>query len=208
MTRPCSWRPTPGAGERAIRFWEPANYAVVLGASRRLEEDVIIDACRADGVPIVRAVQRRRDSCRGTGRAQCLGVLARLGAAPGFTTVDGAHRYVLDELARCIGPTGPELSVLGLGDLVLEGRKCARQRQRRLKAWFMVHCTILYDFSIERIARYLAIPRRQPEYRRGRGHHEFLRNLGLPRKILRNAIQGDSRARRLAPPRALVPFLP
>ena len=98
--------------------------------------------------------------------------------------------------------------MLGLGDLVLEGRKCAGSAQRRLKAWFMVHCTILYDFSIERIARYLAIPRRQPEYRRGRGHHEFLRNLGLPRKILRNAIQGDSRAGACPPAAlALVPSL-
>src|SRR5207253_822560 len=43
-----------GRGEPVLRFWEPRDYAVVLGASRRLGDDVLSDACRADGVPIVR----------------------------------------------------------------------------------------------------------------------------------------------------------
>ncbi len=46
-------------------------------------------------------------------------------------------------------------------------RKCGGSAQRRLKHWFMVHCSILNDFPIERIVRYLAIPLRQPEYRQG-----------------------------------------
>ena len=66
---------------------------------------------------------------------------------------------------------------------MLGDRKCGGSAQRRLKHWFMVHCSILYDFPIERIVRYLAIPRRQPEYRQGRDHHDFLSNLGLPRNI-------------------------
>jgi lipoate---protein ligase len=37
----------------------------------------------------------------------------------------------------------------------------------------------------------LTIPSRQPEYRLGRDHREFLRNLGLPRNILTDAIRGD-----------------
>ena len=94
---------------------------------------------------------------------------------------------------------------------MLGGRKCGGSAQRRLKHWFMVHCSILYDFSIERIARYLAIPRRQPEYRQGRGHHEFLRNLGLPRKILdgtrSRAVRRPARSARPAVPLALVPSL-
>jgi lipoate-protein ligase A len=54
----------------------------------------------------------------------------------------------------------------------------------------MVHCSILNDFPIERIVRYLAIPGRQPEYRQGRNHYDFLSNLGLPRTILMDAIRG------------------
>ncbi len=43
-----------GRGSPAVRFWEPRDYAVILGASCRLGNDVQLDACRADGVPILR----------------------------------------------------------------------------------------------------------------------------------------------------------
>jgi lipoate-protein ligase A len=56
----------------------------------------------------------------------------------------------------------------------------------------MVHCSILYDFAIDRVARYLTIPKRQPAYRAGRAHQDFLSNVGLSRKILSDAIGKES----------------
>jgi lipoate-protein ligase A len=109
-------------------------------------------------------------------------------AAPGLWAVDVAHRYVLERLAEAIRKAGQSVSLEGSGDLVLSGRKCAGSAQRRLRRWFMVHYSILYAFPLERIARYLAIPDRQPAYRQGRGHEEFLSNLPLPRKILVESI--------------------
>ena len=84
------------------------------------------------------------------------------------------------------------MTVLGHGDLAIGDRKCAGSAQRRLKHWFLVHCSILYAFPIERIARYLAIPARQPAYRQGRAHHDFLVNLDVPRAALVDALRpGD-----------------
>ena len=74
------------------------------------------------------------------------------------------------------------------GDLALAGRKCGGSAQRRLKFWLMVHCSILCDFDIDRIERYLAMPARQPEYRAGRSHRDFLVNLGLTPEALKDAI--------------------
>ena len=45
-----------GRAGAVLRFWESPRFAVVLGASRRLAEDVRVDACRADGVPDRRVV--------------------------------------------------------------------------------------------------------------------------------------------------------
>jgi lipoate-protein ligase A len=105
--------------------------------------------------------------------------------------VDVAQRHVLDRIAQSIRRAGAPVMLAGRGDLAVGGRKCAGSAQRRLKHWFMVHCSILYDFPIERIARYLTVPQRQPEYRQGRDHQDFLSNLGLPRKILVDAIRGE-----------------
>jgi lipoate-protein ligase A len=72
----------------------------------------------------------------------------------------------------------------GVGDLTIHGRKFCGSAQRRLKNWFLVHCSILNAFPLDLIARYLTIPSRQPAYRAGRTHEEFLMNLDLPRAIL------------------------
>jgi lipoate---protein ligase len=176
-----------GRAPPLVRFWEPRDYAVVLGASRRLRDEVFIDACRADGVPVFRRSSGGGTVLIGPGTLNVTVILPET-AAPGLSAVDAAHRHVMDGLARSIRRAGAPVDVQGLGDLVLGDRKCAGSAQRRLKRWFLVHCSILYQFPIDRIARYLALPARQPDYRRGRPHAEFLRNLDLPRATLVEAL--------------------
>jgi len=182
-----------GRGRPLLRFWEPAEYAVVLGASRRVGEDVLFDVCRADGVPILRRTSGGGTVVVGPG-ALNVSVILPEGWAPGLGAVDVAHRHVLEWIAASIRCAGPPVSLEGRGDLVIGGRKCGGSAQRRLKHWFMVHCSILYDFAIDRVVRYLTIPERQPAYRAGRAHQDFLSNLRLPRRILTEAIAKDSPA--------------
>jgi lipoate---protein ligase len=182
-----------GRAPPLVRFWEPRDYAVVLGASRRLRDEVFIDACRADGVPVFRRSSGGGTVLIGPGTLNVTVILPET-AAPGLSAVDAAQRHVLDRLAESIRGAGAPVTVLAHGDLVLGDRKCAGSAQRRLRTWFMVHCSILYQFPIDRISRYLTIPQRQPEYRRGRPHHEFLCNLDLSRPALVEALRPGSAA--------------
>ena len=202
-----------GRGPAVVRFWEPPDYAVVLGASRRLHDEVYVDTCRADGVPIFRRSSGGGTVLIGPGSLNVTVILPET-AAPGLSAVDAAQRYVLDRLAESIRRAGPPVGVLAHGDLVLGDRKCGGSAQRRLRRWFMVHCSVLYRFEIDRIGRYLTIPRRQPDYRRGRSHHEFLCNLDLPRQVLVDALKpgpwpctGLDEAAALRGPMALLPSL-
>ena len=108
-------------------------------------DDVRVDACRADGVPILRRTSGGGTVVVGPG-ALNVSVILPDSAAPGLSAVDQAHRYVLDWIARSIRRAGPPVTLEGRGDLVLCDRKCGGSAQRRLKHWFMVHCSILYDF--------------------------------------------------------------
>jgi lipoate-protein ligase A len=178
-----------GGGPRGVvRFWEPRAHAVVMGASRRMRDDVLVEACRADGVPILRRSSGGGTVVVGPGTVNVSVILPET-EAPGLWAVDVAHRHVLDQLAAAIGGAGAAVQVQGLGDLTLGGRKCAGSAQRRLKHYFLVHCSILLDLAIDRIERYLAIPNRQPAYRAGRSHDEFLINLPLPRSMVVDAIR-------------------
>ncbi len=177
-----------GRGPPLVRFWEPAGLAVVLGATRRLHDEVHLDACRRDGVPVFRRSSGGGTVLIGPGTLNVTVVLPDTAGA-GLSAVDAAQRHVLDRMARAIRQAGASVDVRGHGDLVLGDRKCGGSAQRRLRRWFLVHCSILYDFPLDQVARYLALPARQPEYRRGRTHAEFLANLGLPRSRLVDALR-------------------
>jgi lipoate---protein ligase len=202
-----------GRGPPLVRFWEPRDYAVVLGASRRLRDEVHVDACRADGVPIFRRSSGGGTVLIGPGTLNVTVVLPET-AGPGLSAVDAAQRHVLDRIAGSIRHIGPPVEVLAHGDLVLGDRKCAGSAQRRLRGWFLVHCSILYAFDLDRIGRYLSVPARQPDYRRGRPHREFLCNLGLSRQAIVEALRpgpsactGLDDAAALRGPMALLPVL-
>ena len=170
-----------------LRFWEARGLAVILGASRRLTEDVHLAACEADGVPVLRRSSGGGTVVIGPGALNVTVVLPEK-AAPGLTAVASAQEFVLRKLANALGSSERPVEVKGLGDLTQGGRKFGGSAQRRIRDWFLVHCSILYDFPLDRISRYLATPGRQPAYREGRSHDDFLMNLGLPRKILLDLI--------------------
>ncbi|MBV8488183.1 MAG: hypothetical protein JO161_07880 [Planctomycetaceae bacterium] len=177
-----------GRAGAVLRFWESSRLAVVLGASRRIAEDVRVDECMTDGVPILRRSSGGGTVVIGPG---ALNVTVVLPADPavGLSTVDTAQHYVLTRMAEALRAPERPVEVLGSGDLTLAGRKFAGSAQRRLRYWFLVHCSILYAFPLPLIGRYLNVPSRQPAYRAGRTHDEFLMNLGLSRTILLGFIQ-------------------
>jgi lipoate-protein ligase A len=93
----------------------------------------------------------------------------------------------------------------GLADLTLGLRKFAGSAQRRLRRTFMVHSSILYNFPLQQISKYTAPPRRQPAYRAGRPHADFVTNLAVSRGELVAALQAAWLAPELPISRADVP---
>jgi lipoate-protein ligase A len=175
-------------GAPILRIWEPETLAVVLGASSRWREDVRVEACRADGVAIARRSSGGGTVVVGPGTLNVTVVLPE-DAAPGLGAVDTAHAFVLGRLAESLRARGPAVEVLGLGDLTIDRRKFSGSAQRRLRTHFLVHATILYRFPLELVTRYTPMPRRQPAYRAGRAHDDFLTNLDLPRADLVEAVR-------------------
>jgi lipoate---protein ligase len=171
-----------------LRVWEARALAVVLGASGRLREEVHVEACRADGVPIARRSSGGGTVVVGPGALNVAVVLAQ-DAAPGLGAVDQAQGFVLERIGRAIRDLGPPVEVLGSGDLTIGRRKFAGSAQRWMCRPFLLSAPILSLFPLEQISRYTPPPRRQPSYREGRSHAEFLVNLGLPRDALLAAVR-------------------
>jgi lipoate-protein ligase A len=163
-------------GPEVLRVWQWPSYAVVLGAGGRIADDVHEDRCRADGVPLARRSSGGGTVLLGPGCLLYSLVLA-YDRDPALTQIRSSYCHILKRVAAALGPIAADLAVRGSSDLAQMERKVSGNAQQRKRTHLLHHGTLLYEFDIERIAMYLKPPPRQPEYRRLRGHGEFLMNL-------------------------------
>jgi lipoate-protein ligase A len=167
-----------GTGGEVLRFWESLTPAVILGSGCRLAEDVNEAACIADDVPIL-----RRSSGGGTvllGRG-CLAYSLVLAYErdPSLTDIRASYRFLLGRIAQGLSNPLSGIEPAGISDLAWTGRKFSGTAQQRKRSFLLHHGTILYDFDLSLIPRYLREPTRQPDYRAGRSHLAFVCNLPL-----------------------------
>ncbi|MGE3819389.1 MAG: biotin/lipoate A/B protein ligase family protein [Isosphaeraceae bacterium] len=176
-----------GAGP-ILRFWEPRAVTVVLGASSRLRDDVEVERCQAEGVPVARRSSGGGTVVVGPGTLN-VAVVLPIDAQPGLIAVDRAQILVLERIAEALRELDANVLVQGSGDLTLHDRKFAGSAQRRLRRHLLVHATLIYAMPLELVTRYTRPPAKQPEYRAGRSHVDFLTTLPLPRSTLTHAIR-------------------
>lgn len=165
--------------EECLRIWHSKKYFVVLGHSSRLSRDVNIAACEQDRVPVLRRLSGGGTVLQGPG---CLNYslilrhdarrLRNIGDT--FEAVLQRHRWSLEGLCGA-----QRVRVEGISDLAIAGRKFSGNAQYRKANCVLVHGTFLLDFDLSQIERYLKLPARQPAYRKGRPHLEFLMNLNM-----------------------------
>jgi lipoate-protein ligase A len=167
-----------GDGGEVLRLWEWGPPAVVLGAGGRLAADVNEAACLQDQVPILRRASGGGTVLVGTGCLIYTLVLA-YERAPELGDVGASYVHILDQMSNCLGGLVPGMGRAGTSDLAVGGRKFSGNAQQRKRDHLVHHGTLLYGFDLDLVGRYLHLPERQPDYRRGRDHTEFLMNLPL-----------------------------
>lgn len=177
------------AGEplEVLRMWEPPAPLVVVGSSSRVAAEVRLEACRERGVPILRRPSGGLSIVTGPG---CLmyAVVLSYAQRPALRAIDQAHRLVLDTLVAALRPLVPGVVRAGTSDLALSGRKFSGNSLRCKRDHLLYHGTLLFDFPLDLVEQCLAMPPRQPEYRAGRPHGDFLTNLPLGHAELRRAL--------------------
>jgi lipoate-protein ligase A len=168
-------------GGELLRLWEWPQAAVVLGSGCKLADDVDDAACRADGVPVLRRSSGGGTVLLGQG-CLCFSLVLSFTRSPELADIRPSYRVILARVTEALGI--PEVEQAGISDLAIAGRKFSGNAQQRKRHHLLHHGTLLYDFDLARVARYLRPPPRQPEYRAGREHEAFIRNLEMSRQRL------------------------
>ena len=165
-----------GQPRECLRLWESPEVAVILGRSSQLAKEASADACRADGVPILR---RCSGGCAVIIGPGCLmySVLLSYQRRPYLRVLDEVHRFVLGSVKQALAGLIDGIALAGTSDVTWEGRKFSGNSLRCKRDHLLYHGTLLYDFPLDLIGRYLQMPPREPEYRAGRGHAAFITNV-------------------------------
>jgi lipoate-protein ligase A len=152
-------------------IWELSKPAIVMGHAADCVLDVNREACELSGVPILRRTSGGRSVLLNKGCLNYTLILRHEGRS-----FRECYRSILGAVLDAAAVAGARCEST---DLILQNRKFSGCAQRRRRHTLLHHGTILYDFDIAAAGRFLAMPRRQPVYRKGRSHADFLTNVDL-----------------------------
>jgi lipoate-protein ligase A len=108
---------------------------------------------------------------------------------PQLRVLDRAHAYVLGVVGQALARLAPDVRRQGTSDLTRGNRKFSGNSLRCKREHLLYHGTILYDFPLDLISRYLTMPPRQPAYRGNRRHGEFVGNFPATAECLRECLR-------------------
>lgn len=183
-----------------VRTWMAEQPAVVLGSSCRIDAEVDRAACADAGVAILRRPSGGGTVVVGPGCLMWTVVEPHPAGAP---PIEAIHAGLLEPLAAAVTAAlaaagGPPRRVerRGTSDLALADgagtggrRKVSGNALRVRRHGVLYHGTLLDDCDLDLVGRVLRHPPREPDYRAGRPHGEFLANLGLGRAALDRAVR-------------------
>jgi lipoate-protein ligase A len=177
-----------GRGGDMLRFWEWSEVAVVLGSGCKVVDDVAEERCRQDGVPLLRRSSGGGTVLLGPGCLLYSLVLGYEGDAA-LGSITASYTFILDRVRQALRGLAHEILQAGTSDLVADGRKFSGNAQQRKARYLLHHGTLLYDFDLPLVGRYLKMPPRQPKYRHDRPHDEFIGNLPTTGADLRHRLR-------------------
>ena len=175
-------------GPEILRFWEPSYPFVVLGVSKKYQEEVFVDACEKENISILRR-------CSGGGTViqapGCLNysVILKIQPTSSFQSLSETTHFVLNLNRKALATvTDKSIDIQGISDLASDGLKFSGNAQRRKKNFSLVHGTFLYNINAFQIQKFLREPKDQPEYRAKRPHEQFVKNIDLSPEAIKTAL--------------------
>lgn len=154
----------------------PSEVNVVLGRGNKAHLEVEESVCEKEGVSIL-----KRYGGGGTVvlHKGCLVVSTGAWVNSPFKN-DLFFEKLNNAVARNIRGYSdliPEIKQRGISDLAIGERKIAGTSMFRSKSYLLYQASILVDMDIDMISRYLKHPTKEPEYRKGKSHKDFLTDL-------------------------------
>ena len=154
-----------------LRISVPFCPTIVLGKGSKPEVELHLEVCLDDDIPLRRRLGGGCAVVLDPGNVIVSVVLPTRGIKDNTRYFHALSDWLIQGL-HSLGIDGIQRE--GTSDLTFEDRKVAGASIYRTAEYLYYSATLLVDPQFELIERYLQHPPREPQYRRGRSHRDFL----------------------------------
>ncbi|MBI4524058.1 MAG: lipoate--protein ligase family protein [Deltaproteobacteria bacterium] len=178
-----------GHEDEILRFWESPIHFAVIGYSGRINEEVNLDRCKAENIPVLRRCSGGGAVLQGPGCLNYSLVLKISDSGPSRNISETNESIMARHKATLERGLRTTVSIQGVTDLALGTRKFSGNAQYRRRHCLLYHGTFLLDFDVSSMEKFLPVPGKQPPYREMRSHSDFLINLRIPSSTIKEALK-------------------
>lgn len=159
---------------RVLRLWWGNRPTAVLGCGDRPETALDLDECERRGIRWMKRI---------TGGGTVLqtdGVLNYSYTAPDNGLMDMKHAFGqgAELVVKALAQFGISAQQRGISDVAVDDLKISGNAQARKWKAVLLHGTLLVDIDRELMEAVLRHPHKEPDYRCGRSHADFVVTLG------------------------------
>ena len=157
-----------------VMVWEPSFLCVVLGQSNSPEKSVFPENIERDGVPVYKRPSGGETVVLSPNTLVISIAKQEQGLRSPRIFFDSYNEKIIRALKN-LGVVG--LSLKGISDICLGDRKILGSSIYRNKDVVFYHAVLNRAESMDVLERYLEHPPREPGYREGRSHRDFVTSL-------------------------------
>ena len=112
---------------------------------------------------------------------------------PDIFDLKKSYQFILGKVIGALQTSGVEAAFKPISDLALKSnqKKFSGNAQKRGRKFILHHGTILYQFDLDQVPRYLKIPKDMPEYRNRRPHLDFVTNINIEPQPFKKALRAQ-----------------
>ena len=176
-----------------LRFWESKEYGIVLGRGSKVEEDVFSHIKKSKKIKVLRRCSGGGTVLQGPGCLNYCIIMNKLNNN-NLSNLNSSYKFISEKIIFALKKLNVNAIFYPISDIALceSNKKISGNAQRRGRKCFLHHGTLLYDFDLSLIGKYLKMPKDVPNYRQQRDHKDFVSNI-IPKvtaKELKNSIAG------------------
>lgn len=155
-------------------LWIPNTTYIVLGASNKIKDAVKEDATLKDNITVLKRKTGGQTVMLTPNNLVISAVINDESIMKPKDVFSRFNKHIIDAIAR---DHTQKFKTRGISDIALGEMKILGSSMYRGKGYLFYHAVLNFNEPSTTFQKYLKHPNNEPDYRKGRNHHEFVTSL-------------------------------